>query len=321
MVALAAVGAAYQASGDARDRRSNPAPGRFVEVDGRRMHLYCTGEGAPTVVLEAGATGFAQTWAWIQSDLATDTRVCSYDRAGLGWSEASDTGHDGVTIGRRLHGLLARSGEPGPYVLVGHSLGGSLVQAFTGQYPDDVLALGLVDPSHPDQLERFPPEIEEQQQGFYRMIAIASTLSHFGVLRATNVLGRNAKGLPEPDYRTARMFAASPRHLRASHAEMLAWDETMDAARRVVTFEERPVVVVSATKMMDGMPDGFLDLNREMHSELAAMSTRGRHVEVEGSDHYSLLMDRDHASETAGILRDLVLRARSIADAEDAESS
>lgn len=310
LAALLLSGAAYQAVSDARDRRAAPPPGRLVQVGGHVLHLHCQGEGRPTVVLEAGATGFAQTWAWVQPELAKTTRVCSYDRPGMGWSEEAGTGHDGATIADHLRDLLDAAGEPGPYVPVGHSLGGPFVHIFAATYPGDVAALGLVDPSHPDQLDRFPPEMREVQQRFHDHLRWAATLAPTGLLRATNLLGRHARGLPERDYRTARMFAASRRHLRTSHAEFLAWDQTMEQARQTASFGDLPILVVSATALMEGMPEGFLEVNHELHAELASMSSRGRQVQVPGADHLSLLMDRDHALETAAYLRELVESVR-----------
>lgn len=313
--ALIASGITYQSVGDALDRSAAPAPGRFVEVEGHRMHLHCTGEGRPTVILEAGATGFAQTWAWIQPELSRTTRVCSYDRPGMGWSEDRDTDHDALTLAQHLRTLLDVAGESGPYVMVGHSLGGPFVQAFTGLFGEEVVGVGLVDPSHPDQLDRFGPEIRAQQETFHGMIAVASRLAPLGVLRATNVLGRNAEGLPESDYRSARMHAASATHLRTSHAELAAWDRSMDAVRRVTSLGSRPTVVISATETMEGMPDGFIDINHDMHAELAHLSTRGHHVKLGGTDHFSLLMVQEHALQTAGILRRLVEEVRAVAPA------
>lgn len=320
---LVVVGAAYQRVAEARDRAAVPPPGTLLTVNNGAMHLYCTGQGAPTVILEAGATGFAQTWGWIQPEVAKYTRVCSYDRAGMGWSEVENTDHDAVAIAHNLKALMEAAGESHPYVLVGHSLGGSLAQAFFGLYPDDVAGLAMIDPSHPDQLERFGPEIAKQQESFQSMIGFAASLSHVGLLRATNALGRLAKGLPERDYRTARMFAASPRHLATSHAEMLAWDETMSAARRVTSFEDRPVLVVSATAAMQGMPESMLATNHELHAELSSLSSAGRHVKVDGADHYSLLMQQDHAATTAAMIVELLEDVRnegvSIGESESAQ--
>ncbi|MFP3947525.1 MAG: alpha/beta fold hydrolase [Longimicrobiales bacterium] len=309
LLTLAGLGFAYQTRGEARDREALVPPGRMVPVDGFGMHLHCTGRGSPTVILETGAAGFAQTWAWVQKSLSRTTRVCSYDRAGLGWSE--DWGaHDATTVAHNLRALLRSAGEAGPFVLAGHSLGGSFVQVFADLYPEEITGVGMVDPAHPDQLERFGPEIRKKQEGFHGLIDVASKLAHFGVLRAFNVLGESADGLPESDYRTALFFASSPGHLAASDAELGAWEETMDDARRVEDLGDVPLVVISPTVGTEGMPDGFLEIRHEMHRELAGLSRDGRHVFVQGADHVSLLVNRDHADQVAMHLRSLVAELR-----------
>jgi pimeloyl-ACP methyl ester carboxylesterase len=301
--AIIALGFGYQYAGQALDRRAAPAPGRFIQVNGASLHLHCTGQGRPVVVLEAGATGFAQTWAWIQADLSTVTRVCSYDRAGMGWSEPSATGHDGIAIAHNLHALLQQAGEPGPYILVGHSFGGVFTEIFASLYPYEVVALGLVDPSHPDQLDRFPPYARQQQERLPSILQIASNLTYVGIVRASNVFGGLWQGLPESDYRTARMVSSSSRHLQTSRAEFLQWDETMNAARRIQTFGDLPLVVINST---EGLPDGFIEINHRMHAELATLSSQGRQVMIDGANHYSLLTNRDHAAATASALRILI---------------
>jgi pimeloyl-ACP methyl ester carboxylesterase len=300
---VVSLGFGYQYGGQALDRRVVQAPGKFVQVEGTSLHLHCTGDGRPIAVLEAGATGFAQTWAWIQADLSAVTRVCSYDRAGMGWSEASAAGHDGAAITHNLGALLQQANEPGPYVLIGHSIGGSFAEIFATLYPDDVVALGLVDPTHPDQLDRFPGEARQQQARFSNILQIASNLAHVGVVRATNLLGRLWSGLPESDYHAARMFSSSPQHQRTSHAELLGWNETMVAARGIRTLGDIPLVVISST---DGLPEGYTEIFHRMHAELAVLSSRGRHITIEGATHYSLLTNRDHASATARVLRTLI---------------
>ncbi|MCM5569866.1 alpha/beta hydrolase [Burkholderiaceae bacterium FT117] len=308
VIALGA-GAAYQHLGQAADRAAAPPPGRLVAVGDGRMHLLCEGHGAPTVVLEAGATGFAQTWAWVQRELAAHGRVCAYDRSGLGWSDDLGTDHDGVTAALNLRTLLARAGERGPFVMAGHSLGGPLVQIFASRYPEDVAAIALVDPSHPDQLDRFPPDARRQQERFADLLGAAALASHVGLTRATNALGRNALGLPEADYRAARMFASSATHLATSRKEMLAWHVTMEAAQRAADGDAKPLLVISAGRAMAGMPDGFLPVVHALHRELTATHGAGRHVVIDGADHFSLLMNRSHAQRVGREIAGLRVRA------------
>jgi L-ascorbate metabolism protein UlaG (beta-lactamase superfamily)/pimeloyl-ACP methyl ester carboxylesterase len=128
-------------------------PGALFDVGGRKIHMDCTGSGSPTVVLESGATSFAMDWLLVQPDVAKTTRVCSYDRAGSGWSDPS--GHPETAEGTvaDLHAALTAAGEKRPYVLVGHSIGGIYVRAYQLRYRADVVGLVLVDGSHEDTWE------------------------------------------------------------------------------------------------------------------------------------------------------------------------
>jgi len=127
------------------------APGRLIDVGGRRLHLLCTGHGSPTVVLEAGASSFAIDWTLVQRDVSRTNRTCAYDRAGMGWSDPS-TATTRASSALDLHNLMAAAGEKAPFVLVGASRGGLLVRAYLLEYPDDVAGLVLVDPSSEDRL-------------------------------------------------------------------------------------------------------------------------------------------------------------------------
>ena len=126
-------------------------PGKLVDVGGRRLHLLCSGQGTPTIVLEAGASAFAIDWTLVQREMAATNRVCSYDRAGMGWSDSS-TAHTRASEARDLHTVLVAGGERPPYVMVGASRGGLLVRAYVLDYPDEVAGLVLVDPASEDRL-------------------------------------------------------------------------------------------------------------------------------------------------------------------------
>jgi pimeloyl-ACP methyl ester carboxylesterase len=119
-------------------------------VGGRRLHLYGTGKGSPTVVLEAGAGDFSFDWSYVQPGVAQFTRVCSYDRAGYAWSDPGPRPRTGRQLAVELHTGLRRAGIRGPYVLVGQSFGGFLVRAFARYYPKEVVGMVLVDCLHED---------------------------------------------------------------------------------------------------------------------------------------------------------------------------
>src|SRR5690349_21028102 len=123
VLSLAALGAIYEAIMAAGDAARYPAPGRLVDVGGYRLHLYCVGQGSPTVVLASGAGGFSAEWSIVQPQIAASARVCAFDRAGLGWSEVGPGPRTPAQIADELHTLLVQAGEPGPYLLVAHSAG------------------------------------------------------------------------------------------------------------------------------------------------------------------------------------------------------
>src|SRR3990172_2738206 len=133
-----------------------PAPGKLVDVGGYRLHINCQGQGSPTVVIEAGAADCSLSWGQVQREVARFTRVCTYDRAGLGWSERSPQPRTAHNLVEDLHTLLARSGVEPPYVLVGHSLGGLFVRLYAHEHPDQVAGMVLVDAVHEEMFLRYP---------------------------------------------------------------------------------------------------------------------------------------------------------------------
>jgi pimeloyl-ACP methyl ester carboxylesterase len=127
---------------------AQPAPpplGRLYDVGGHKMHLYCSGSGSPTVLLEAGAGAFSMDWVFVQPAVARHTRVCSYDRAGHAWSELGPLPRTGVQAAHDLEALLQTAGEKGPFVLVAHSLGGFIARLFERAYPSEVAGMVLLD--------------------------------------------------------------------------------------------------------------------------------------------------------------------------------
>src|SRR4051794_9988871 len=134
VLGFASLGATYENIAAAHDRSSYPAPGRMIEVTGHRMHLDCRGHGSPTVVLFNGMGEVTASWARITAGVARTGRVCAFDRAGQGWSEDAERPQDGVTAAKDLHALLAKAGEQGPFVLAGHSIGGTFAMTYAARY-------------------------------------------------------------------------------------------------------------------------------------------------------------------------------------------
>ena len=145
LVILGLVGASYEVIAAAGDARRYPAPGQLVDVGGYRLHIQCVGAGSPTVVLDAGLSGSSLDWSLVQSELGSTTRVCAYDRAGMGWSDTGPQPRTPRQIADELHTLLTNAGIAEPYVLVGHSLAGKNVRLFTIMHPDQVAGMVLID--------------------------------------------------------------------------------------------------------------------------------------------------------------------------------
>jgi pimeloyl-ACP methyl ester carboxylesterase len=156
MAMLAILGAGYQQIGSRMDARRSPEPGRLVDVGGHRLKINCAGQGSPTVILESGLGDVLVEWQPAQAQISNFTRVCSYDGAGYGESDAGPLPRTSSQISSELHALLQNVGEHPPFILVGHSFGGYNVRVFDGQYLNEVVGMVLVDSTQEDQYELLP---------------------------------------------------------------------------------------------------------------------------------------------------------------------
>ncbi len=182
LFALAVAGAIYQAIATERAERAYPPPGEMVDVGGYSLHINCVGQGSPTVVLDAGSGEMSAQWVRVQQEVSDTTRVCAYDRAGMGWSETGPEPRDAKQISSELHTLLSKAGIEGPYVLVGHSFGGLYMQTYAARYPDEVAGVALVESSSPKQFSQQPAtrdSYEPQKQIF----DVVSLLARIGIVR------------------------------------------------------------------------------------------------------------------------------------------
>src|SRR6266508_940072 len=223
IVTLAAIGAAYQAIAIEMDKRAYPPPGQMIDVGGYQMHLYCTGtnvDGSPTVILENGLGSISSAWALVQPEVAKGTRTCSYDRAGMGWSDSSPEPRDAQHIAIELHTLLQNAQIPGPYVLVGWSFGGLYAREYAGQYGDEVSGLVLLDSSHPDQWTS-TPEGQRQFEMNAKIYSVVPTLVRLGVMRVMGLVQPDS-GLPTPYNEELKASFASTKDWDTQSAEFLA---------------------------------------------------------------------------------------------------
>ena len=145
--------------------RRNPVPGAMYSIGGYQMHIVCTGSGSPTVILEAAASASWMAWRNVQPALSKKTRVCSYDRAGHGWSDVRPGPRDADHIATELHDLLDSAGVQRPLLLVGHSAGGLYVREFARRYPAEVAGMALLDASSPGMLSTLPTFRASYEEG------------------------------------------------------------------------------------------------------------------------------------------------------------
>jgi pimeloyl-ACP methyl ester carboxylesterase len=288
VVTLAGAGIFYQNLAATRERRQNPMPGRMVHVGGSRMHILCTGQGSPTVVLEAGLGDTYVSWRKVQPQIAKFTRVCSYDRAGLGYSDPSSRPRTSRVIAEELHALLQAAEIAPPYVLVGHSMGGFDVRLYASLYRDDVAGMVLVDSSHPDQENRFPPELKNMEGSWLREAEFLEYTMPFGLPRLLGFCEDDpVERAAECNWQTAREGVEEMKTLPESAAMVAATGSLGDM----------PLVVLShdPEKTSSDLPPDLAkptnDAWEKMQEELAHLSARGTQPIAKNSTHY-IQLDR-----------------------------
>lgn len=319
------VGVLYQFVGMARDRANYPPPGKLVDVGGYQLHLHCTGEGNPTVILDAMGTGWSIYWTRVQPELAKLTRVCSYDRAGFGWSDSGPLPRTGDRMAEELHQLLIRSGIDGPYILIGHSLGGFIMRLFREAHRNDVVGIVLVDAGHERQFE---------QEEFRKFVAPGAIM--FPIIRAMTTIGLtrllfSLDAIPslfskqeesvQPDIRLLlRMGWMQTRYFGTMDAEGTALRETCTQVIRAGSLGDLPLIVLTATGPIwwsDMPPDidqaKFRKMWLELQADLPKLSANSRQLFADHSSHF---MNFDQPDLIINSVRQMVETTRQKAAAQ-----
>jgi pimeloyl-ACP methyl ester carboxylesterase len=226
----------------------NPAPGNFYSVNGRQMHLYCSGTGSPTILIEAAAGATWLAWQGVQPKLAQLTRVCTYDRAGHGWSEPRSGPRDAETIVRELHELLDQAGVQRPLVLAGHSAGGLYVREYRREYPAEVAGAVLIDSSSPEQIAELPGWQATYEQG-KRQKRRQLLWQKVRVWSGWERLMGRCKDVPSKELQNLagqyNALMCRPAYVGGDESEFMYFEATAKEAGRLASFGNVPLLIIS----------------------------------------------------------------------------
>ncbi len=325
-LAVLLIGVGYQALGSARDARRFPPPGHMVDVGGHRLHVYCAGEGSPTVVLDSGLPGSSLSWRVVQSEVAKFCHVCSYDRAGLGWSDPGPRPRTSQRIVEELHTLLTNAGMKGPYVLVGHSFGAFNARLYASKYADEVAGMVFVDPLHPREWLQMTQEQKRKVKWAVRLARYGALLARLGIARLVLSLGRagalgtarslvslltggvlrgregwmaSVQKLPRETRPVVGVFWTQPKCYEAIAEYIQALPESAAQVAATNGYGDLPLVVLSA---------GAGDAARQLEQEaLVRLSSCGRHLVASKSGHWIQL---DQPELVVRAIREVVDAAR-----------
>ena len=290
LLVLLVAGRGYESWARSRDLQRHPAPGKLIKVDSHRLHLRCIGDGTPAVIFDAGAGGTSLDWDHIQQQLALDTQVCAYDRAGFGWSDLGPSPRTSAQIVHELRTLLRNANVEPPFILVGHSFGGLDMQLFAARHANEVAGLVLVDSVHPDLYQRMPPKLRQAATSQLRLLRLGRALAPYGLPRllfppiATQRLSphlqaaANAAGYRSNTYAAlyeeARVFDESCQQVRSAR-------RPLDNVRLTVLTRSKAEKWPSAIPA-ETAESIWLDLQRD----LAAAVPDSQHMIVENAGHF-----------------------------------
>ena len=281
--------------------RNNPPPGSLVELNGRKVHVLCAGEGSPTVILEAGLPASSLTWMSVFPEIAELTQVCAYDRPGYGWSQPTTSPRTAETIVQELRVLLQSTGIQPPYILVGHSFGGLLMQLYATRFPNEFTGMVLVDSSHPDQAHR-TLDLQEIDTISFAM----KTLGPIGIVRLLfPVPAGNPESRDVSVREQERELLMTSRTLRTATREMSGLRESLrQVTESTVDLGSKPLVVLSEGRRR-------AESWQALQEDLSRMSTNSEWQVVDGAGHF---VQHDQPDVVVDAVRRVIEKLETTAD-------
>ena len=288
------VGAGYEAAGRRRASKDFPAPGKLVDIGGRRIQIDCRGSGSPTVVFEAGLDmGGSLSWSGVHDSIAKTTRACAYSRAGVMWSDSKDGSQTGKTVAEDLHLALAKAGERPPFVMVGHSLGGPYVMIYTKYFGSEVAGLVFVDATHPEQVERFRSLTPFTLAAAMKPMRVGAWFRRVGLVRKVAAAD---SAPPEPNSAVRGTAAYASTSLPAMLKEVDGFNQTLAEAGSFRQLGNRPLFVLTAMAPMSKSDLAMMKMTPaqgqqykarwlELHNDEASWSSCSQRQSVD-SGHY-----------------------------------
>jgi pimeloyl-ACP methyl ester carboxylesterase len=317
VVVVVLSGIVYEQLGRRADSKRLPQIGTSVDIAGRTLNIFCSGTRGPAVIFDSGGDGPGLEWEPVQKEVAKFTQACWYDRAGIGWSDPGPFPRTSVAIASDLHELLRRAGIPPPYVLVGASFGGMNVRIYNGLYPKEVVGMVLVESGHEDEPLRAPKFYlgRTAPRFLWRPLELAFwAAGEIGLIRLTQASdGPRTDASQMSREELIATLRRQPKSVVTNVATGIWMPESYQEARASGGLGDRPLIVLTA-----GEPFDFRDaeLNRqavayqqiwihEMQAGLAQLSTRGRQIVVEGSNHANI-----SSNVVIAAIRDVVTQIR-----------
>lgn len=298
---LLVVGFVYEPLAEQSYVKTHKAPGQRFQVSDHQLHIHCTGTGSPTVVLEAGLGETSYSMAgWIAPAVAQVTRVCVYDRAGYGWSEAAVGPRDGDAVTTDLHTLLAQAQEKGPYVLAGHSTGGVYVRVFAARYPEEVAGMVLLDAQPNEAFTRLP-----DYPAFYAVFSLVTKLlpyvAQVGIGRL--IAFSSETGLPKAANEGEIASVATVHQYRAQRDEVAGIPAALTQAQALQSLGNKPLIVVTAP--MEAQRGWLL-----LQAEMTKLSTNHVQRVIPNATHTSLIVNKADAVASSQAILDVVTAVR-----------